>query len=200
MDSRMTKRKTRARFLLIALAVNLALAGVLNVHAAHACTCINIPGAEEGLRTSDAVFAGEATDIEADYLAPGNGPPLGRVVFDVTESWKGVPEEPVVAYGQGPGASCGLDFDEGKSYLVYAYRTGDGPDDHLETNLCTATKPLSEARDDLRVLGSPPDALPDTGGSAISPLDRGTTGIMAAILALLTLVGVLLVRAKRGRV
>lgn len=193
----MLASKSGAGFLIVALAMNLAIAGVLDIRAAHACSCVSDPlELEKQIESSDAVFAGEATGIKENDLAPGVGPPLGRVVFDVTKSWKGVPEGPVVAYGQGPGASCGLDFDRSKSYLVYAYHTGDGPDDHLETGLCTATKPLSEARDDLRLLGPPADALPDTGGSAASLLDRDTLSIAAAILALLTLAGVLMVRLR----
>ena len=138
------------------------------------------------------MFSGEVVGIDENDLAPGPGPSLGKVTFDVSDVWKGVSEEPVAVYGQGPEASCGIDFERGESYLVYAYRSsGDGA---LETNLCDATKPLTEAERDLGVLGPP--TLPGTGGS-ILPIGDATT--IVAAFALLALASTLVAwRLRRG--
>ena len=186
-------RLTRVRLgvLIFALAVNLLLAGASNLRNAHACSCISLP-LEKHLRSSDAVFSGEVVGVDENDLSPGAGPRLGKVTFDVSDVWKGVSEESVAVYGQGPGASCGLNFEEDESYLVYAYRSNeDGP---LETDLCNATKPLTEAERDLRLLGTPDATLPGTGGS-ILPIGDATT----AAFVLLALASALVVwRLRRG--
>jgi hypothetical protein len=191
-------RLTRIRlgFLIFALAVNLLVAGTSNLRNAHACSCASVP-LEKHLRTSDAVFSGEAVGIDENDLSPGAGPQLGKVTFNVSDVWKGVSEEPVAVYGQGPEATCGIDFEEGESYLVYAYRSnGDGAN-LLQTDLCNETKPLEAAERDLRVLGPPDATLPGTGGYVFSPVGDATT--IAAAFALLALASALVVwRLRRG--
>ena len=189
-------RLTRIRlgFLIFALAVNLLLAGTSNLRNAHACSCISVP-LEEHLRTSDAVFSGEVVGIDENDLPPGAGPQLGKVTFDVSDVWKGASEEPVAVYGQGPEASCGIDFEEGESYLVYAYRSNGDGIKPLQTDLCNATKPLAAAKRDLRVLGPP--TLPGTGGYIFSPI--GASATITTAFVLLALAGMLVVwRLRRG--
>ena len=191
-------RLTRIRlgFLIFALAVNLLLAGTSNLRNAHACSCISVP-LEEHLRTSDAVFSGEVVGIDENDLSPGAGPQLGKVTFDVSGVWKGASEEPVAVYGQGPEASCGIDFEEGESYLVYAYRSNGDGTNPLQTDLCNATKPLAAAERDLRVLGPPDTTLPGTGGYIFSPI--GASATIAAAFALLALASTFVVwRLRRG--
>jgi Tissue inhibitor of metalloproteinase len=188
-------RLTRIRlgFLIFALAVNLLLAGTSNLRNAHACSCAGAP-LEDHLRTSDAVFSGEVVDIDESDLSRGPWPRLGKVTFDVSEVWKGVSEEPVAVYGQGPEATCGIDFEEGESYLVYAYRSSGGG--ALQTDLCNETKPLAAAERDLQLLGPPDATLPGTGGYIFSPVGDATA--IAAAFALLALAGTLVVwRLKR---
>ena len=182
-------RLTRIRlgFLIFALAVNLLVAGTSNLRNAHACTCAPLGPLEEHLRTSDAVFSGEVMGIDENDLSPGPGPRLGKVTFDVSDVWKGVSEEPVAVYGQGPGASCGIDFEEGESYLVYAYRSNGDGGNLLQTDLCNGTKPLGAAERDLRVLAPPDAALPGTGGYMFTPI--GAT--IAGVFTLLALAGTL---------
>ncbi len=180
--------------LIVAVAINLLVVGILNVREAHACSCAS-QTLEKEIRTSDAVFSGEVVGVESDVLLPGPGPPLGKVTFDVRDSWKGVSGQSVVVYGQGPEVSCGIDFEQGKSYLVYAYRSKGNEGDPLETSLCDATKPLAEAKGDLPVLGPPGATLPDTGGSVSSPIGEATT--VAAAFVLLVLASTLVVWCLR---
>ncbi|MBA3425334.1 MAG: hypothetical protein H0U04_12535 [Rubrobacter sp.] len=203
----MTERKTKAGFLAVALAVSLPVTVFLNTGVAHACSCAGVPSAEEGLRTSDAVFWGEATNVEGQDLSPDSNPDLGPVAFlgpvtfKVKEYWKGDVPESVVVLGQGMGASCGLDFDKGKSYLVFAYRSGDTGDAPLGTDLCSATGPLTDVEAAPRVLGPPINQLPDTGGPepAQAPASRAVAAV--ASVALIALAGALILRQRlrRGR-
>lgn len=159
--------RTRVRLLILFVAVSAVLSATVNMRAAYACSCAGIGGPEKELKSSDAVFTGEVSSVEADETAPGSGLPIGKVVFDLEDSWKGDLRDSVAVYGQGSGISCGLNFDEGKSYLVFAYRSGG---DALETDLCTSTQPLEKADSELRALGPPDGELPDTGGPDLSRL------------------------------
>lgn len=106
--------KTRAGFLVIALALNLVLASTLHVREARACSCAGGFSVQEKLRDSDAVFWGEVVSVEEQGSTSSTPPFLAPVTFEVRESWKGVSQGRVIVHGQGIGASCGLDFDEGE--------------------------------------------------------------------------------------
>jgi hypothetical protein len=182
--------RIRASLLAAALVVNLFVAGFLNAPGAYACSCIFQP-LEKEIRTSDAVFSGEVVNIDESDLSPGVGPRLGKVTFDVNESWKGMLGESVAVYGQGPEESCGIEFENDESYLVYAYRSNGDTSEPLETNFCDATKLLDEAGGDLQILGPPTTGLPDTGGPA--PLSRGASSSIA-VAVLIALSGTLALR------
>jgi hypothetical protein len=195
--------RIRVSLLAAALVVNLFVAGFLNARSACACSCAGTSTVEESLRTSDAVFSGEVVSLGAEDPEPQDGTPLGGVEFRVKESWKGVSDGSVIIYGQGEGYfgeagegemvvvnSCAVTFERGESYLVYAYRVGEKAGGHLETDVCTATKPLSDAGADLRALGSLTTGLPDTGGPA--PPSRGASSV--AVVVLIALAGTLALR------
>jgi hypothetical protein len=189
--------RSRASFLAAALLVNLVAAGTLGVREARACSCVGIPSVKEGLRNSDAVFWGEAVSVEEQGFASIAPPFQAPVTFEVRESWKGVSQERVVVHGQGMEASCGLDFDEGKTYLVFAYNVGKGEDGPLGTDLCTATKPLSDVEAASRALGSPTDQFPDAGGPDARYFGGGLTATAVAVFASLVLTGVINARRQR---
>lgn len=141
-----------------------------------ACSCVAVPPAEN-LRDSDAVFSGTAVDFKDN-----NG-----VVFEVEESWKGVPGRSVTVYERMAGTTCEIGFEKGDSYLVYANKGGeDGP---LETELCAGTEPLKYAESDVEALGPPSGALPETGGPGAAAL-----AAIPAVLLLLVSAGALLRR------
>jgi hypothetical protein len=201
----MSAVRIRAGLLAVALVVNLFVAIVFAAPSAHACSCAGIQTPAEGLRASDAVFSGEVVGLGAEDPQPRDGTPLGGVEFRVKESWKGVSDGAAIIYGQGEGYfgearegdmvvvnSCAVTFEQGESYLVYAYRRGENAGGPLGTDICTATKPLADAEADLRVLGPPTTGLPDTGGPA--PLrDRGAPSSVAVVV-LIALAGTLALR------
>lgn len=188
---RVRPARTRAILLACVLAANLVFFGGLNVRDAHACTCAEAQTPTEGLESSDAVFMGEVISLGAGDLNPGDDVPLGGAKFGIKESWKGISGNSTVIYGfgatEGGGmlveTSCDVTFERGDSYLVYANREKEEGDEILYTDICTATKPLSDAEEDLRVLGSPSSTLPDTGGVPLPGLGAAALAVTSLILA-----------------
>jgi hypothetical protein len=102
----------------------------------------------------------------------------------VSEVWKGSERETLEVSTSSQEGACGYPFKEGQEYLVYAYG-GQG----LETDLCSQTKPLSEAGADLAVLsnssekpkdGSHDEALSDTSGGVSVGAMVGMAGLVMA--------------------
>lgn len=110
---------------------------------AFACSCAPPPPPKKALKGSEAVFSGKVTKIE---IAEKKG--LKEVTIEVQTVWKGAKKKTLVVRTAIHGATCGYSFKMGKSYLIYCYSS-----DPLTTGLCTRTKPLDKAVDDLKELG-----------------------------------------------
>ncbi len=151
------------------------------------------------MRRSTAVFSGEVREVgELPQKGEGWTTSLAPVTFDVKAAWKGVSGESVVVHGQGPGASCGLDFERGETYLVFAGGSGRGGDGPLETGLCSATRQTSE--ETARNMLGPPETLPETGGVPPERAQRGmesTRVVTTAALVLLAAGALFAGRAMR---
>ena len=162
---------------------------------AYACSCAVEAGvtkqerAQEAFSQAAAVFAGEVTNIE--------DPPPSSVVssvdpvtvtFDVSEAWKGAGSGTREITTPMSGASCGYEFQSGEEYLVYA-------PENMEVLLCGETKPLSNAKADLEVLGTA-NTLPDTSGITTPNAVAGIAGLVL-VLATLTFVFVFSGRLSR---
>jgi hypothetical protein len=196
---------TRAGLLVAAFLACLVMVGGPYAGEAHACSCAGTGSTEEALRRSTAVLSGEVVEVEEPSMEqveptdPGM-PLLGPVTFDVKAAWKGVSGESVVVHGQGPGAGCGLDFERGETYLVFAGGTGKGGDGPLETGLCSATRQTSE--ETARNMLGPPETLPETGGVSPERVERrmeSTRVATTAVLVLLATGALFAGRAMRGR-
>ena len=170
----MTATRTRALFFTVALLMSFALSSGPGAGVAQACSCAS-RSLESEFRVSEAVFSGTVTSIgetpddvsldPEEFMEP---PLLGKVTFEVEESLKGVSADSVEVYGQGDEGGCGLDFQEGEAYLVYAYRTGE-EDDLLGADYCGSTRPLDVAQTDIRYLKAEGLVTPETGGPIIPP-------------------------------
>ena len=85
-----------------------------------------------------------------NLVEPSTSPfPASRLVrFRVDQSWREeVPREVQVRTGSG-GGDCGYTFIKGVRYLVFARRNGE----QLNTSICSPTKPISDAGEDLEYL------------------------------------------------
>jgi hypothetical protein len=112
-----------------------------------ACTC---RGAEEppcvAYQKADAVFVGFVVDITEAPLSPGNDFKELFVHFSVERRLKGVSEEDLKV-ATITGTDCDIGFKVGEQYLVFAYR--ESQHNRLTTGICTRTKQLSRAEEDL---------------------------------------------------
>jgi hypothetical protein len=138
-------------FLSVILAATLT---ALLAQPASACSCAPLPSVAEARSRAQAVFEGVVTKVEP--LSPtresgaktAGGHALTRVTFSVLGIWKGdVPAALTIET-----AGCGFAFQDGRSYVVYAYPDGTGG--ALATNLCTRTRDATlEERSALDQLG-----------------------------------------------
>lgn len=113
----------------------------------NACSCAG-PGVPcQAYWDASAVFVGTVSYSSRVTLDEGNYQRSQRVVrFTLEEVFRGVKgTEAEVMTGLGD-ADCGYGFRLGGQYLVYAYRD---KDDKLHTGICTRTRLLSEAADDI---------------------------------------------------
>jgi len=113
-----------------------------------ACKCMPQSPADS-LAQAVAVFEGQVVELRDGEPEKG-GPAADRAVkLAVVRAWKGVESETVDLLTPSDGAACGYNFTRGASYLVYASADSSG----LRVVSCSRTRPISEAGEDLRLLG-----------------------------------------------
>jgi 5-hydroxyisourate hydrolase-like protein (transthyretin family) len=98
----------------------------------------------------EAVFAGVVTDI-VDPALTAYGYGRKHVMLNITEAFTGLEREAkqiTIQTGLG-GGDCGYTFERGTEYLIYAYRRRDRG---LETGICSPTRPVADASEDLKYL------------------------------------------------
>jgi Carboxypeptidase regulatory-like domain len=156
-----------------------------------ACSCIGTEPPCQAAWTATAVFTGTVLDI-ADPAPPPPQPagpkPIrpsiyyssttpfsshNRVVrMQIAEVLTGVDpgqKEIEIVTGMG-GGDCGYSFQPAVDYIVYAYKNSDG---RLETGICSRTRPLTQAAEDVAYLRAFPQ-LPATADIRVSVFDNST--------------------------
>ncbi|MFC2106346.1 hypothetical protein ACFLS0_06320 [Candidatus Bipolaricaulota bacterium] len=132
---------------MMALAVGFSLA-------AAACSCAAPGTPEDALEAADAVFSGRVIGLRLEPQTPEDPtisfmPEDLLATFIVSLVWKGTLEQETVVRTTFTCCVCGYAFQIGETYLVYAY----GDESGIRTSVCTRTKPIALAKDDLDVLG-----------------------------------------------
>ena len=118
---------------------------------ASACSCMMLPPPEDALNEADAVFSGEVVKIiENGKITKGSGK---TVHFKVNEVWKGTNESEVVITTGNNEGDCGIPFEEGQKYLVYATMSDMYVNNTLSTTICHRTTEFAGASGDLNALG-----------------------------------------------
>jgi hypothetical protein len=145
----------------------------------YACSCIPSPPVEEELERVTAVFSGSVTSIKE---VKSEFEPL-KVTFKVDRIWKGISETEVSIYTGRDSAGCGYHFEEGESYLIYASET----EGKLTTGLCSLTKELSSADQDITILGE--GKIPTNNATNESTLDQPYFQSISWILLSTVIVG-----------
>ncbi|TCP55484.1 tissue inhibitor of metalloproteinase [Tumebacillus sp. BK434] len=177
----------------------------------YACSCVAPTSPQAALAEAKAVFAGKVQQVEAQS-------PYYKVTFAVNTAWKGIDNaESAVLTAIGGEASCGIKFQPGQEYLIYSNTTEDG---RLHASLCSRTKELQQADEDLKALGtgthflatsfveqrverSEPakqQAMPFEPEKQNAVIDFGATGVWAALAVLLAAGAAFwMLQRKRGK-
>jgi len=133
---------------------------------ARPCSCVPPLPPEEEYARVDAVLKGTVFDISLttppDYL---------DVQVIVSGYWKGTVVPLMHVYTPLDEASCGFEFEIGTEYLIYAFDSTEPCCPTVVTGICTRTRVLSSAQEDLDYLGDP---LP-------VPVDEVTWGVVKAM-------------------
>ena len=148
---------------------------VFSTTPARACKCM-LPTIEAARADAAALFEGRVLEV-AEQTREGEMPRV-RATLAVVRTWKGLDrEERVDVLTNKDSAACGYEFAKETSYLVYAQRN----DGVLHVSLCSRTRPMSQASEDLKVLGAgstPVRIEPKSSGAADAGAD--TAGADAA--------------------
>ena len=125
--------------------------------AALACTCAGTRAPCQSYWEAKAVFVGTVIDgKEVTFKRQGYTESMLKVRFSIDEGFRGAEGaqiEVLTGYG---GGDCGFGFRQSKQYLVYAY----DDDGTLVTGVCTRTKAIEKAADDLAFIRGLPNAKP----------------------------------------
>lgn len=131
---------------LLLLVALLGTAWCLPRATAHACSCAPLTP-NDALAHATMAFEGRVLAISEPLDEPL---PHREVTFAVVRAWKGVESvERMVVKTAADGAACGYGFAPDTSYLVFARATDGAP----WASLCSGTKPMAEAGEDLQALG-----------------------------------------------
>lgn len=139
----MKKAAAGLTFLLLLIAPRLAFA----------CSCVGTTPACQAVFSADAVFVAYVESIRSVEV-PGPVPEIPTMTestarLRVVELFRGrVRKGMEITMPTGDGAMCGYEFSEHGTYLVYASDF----QDHFTTSLCSRTRPLGRAAEDLAFL------------------------------------------------
>jgi hypothetical protein len=115
-----------------------------------ACTCVPAKSAAREFERATAVFSGKVVEVrrhkQAEDIFAGV-----EAVFRVEKVWKGVERRTVSVFTSSQSSACGYGFKEGRTYLVYAHGGAEG---RLSTSICSRTRRLKDAGEDLKELGA----------------------------------------------
>ncbi|RED55548.1 hypothetical protein [Cohnella lupini] len=166
---------------------------LLEPQSAYACSCAAPESPEKQVKAEldyrSAIFAGTVQKITPPswfrIIRPTADPV--KVTFKVSEVWKGNIGRQTIVYTALGSDSCGVEYLKGTEYIVSASLNSKS----METNLCSMTKPLADASNELAVLGEGyPPADNDSGKVVFS---------IIAITATIIVGGAVVIRIIRHR-
>lgn len=145
-----------------------------SIDVAVACMCMGTPSPCASFKETPVVFVGLVTSIKEDKVdivrfGEKQTVRTGLLAhFTVEEPLKGITQKTVEVGTGGGGGDCGYPFKEGRRYLVYAYQSQgealsssmsrtviggrSGKAAQLSANICSRTRLLEEAIDDVELI------------------------------------------------
>ena len=135
----------------LGVVVSLAALAMMPAAVADACSCA-MPGPPcQSAWSADTVFSGVVLSIDG-YDRPESGR-VNVVRIEVERPFRNVPSAMVEVETGSGGGDCGYRFQVGRRYVVYATKLETAG---LATSICTRTKPVEQADEDLRYLATVP--------------------------------------------
>jgi hypothetical protein len=156
---------------LIQLALSATIVTILLAIAsrpARACSCGELTD-EEAFQGATAVFLGTVRSVSAAEVPTTRYGPLLEVTLDVARVWKGEVSRTQAVVTPNSGATCGVTFHAGRTYLVYVTRNASG----FWASLCSGTRATDQAADELG-LGPGSAPLEPRGHAGSSPPGRAS--------------------------
>jgi hypothetical protein len=170
----------------VGLSVPAFILFLLTPLSASACDCGYSGAPCQAFARTPYVFSGRVTKISTIAIKMSNGEEYRDrlITFDVARAYRGGDGKTVTEIVTGSGGTdCGYDFREGEKYLVYAFShpaTG-----KLYTGICSRTRRLAEAGDDLDYFAKKDDPAHGAGiEGRITELSRGpdnNTGVIGPL-------------------
>ncbi|WP_145408202.1 hypothetical protein [Paenibacillus xylanexedens] len=153
---------------------------------AYACSCVGNTALER-LESENYSAVFEGTVIEKGSRSQLGFGEYRKYTFEAVRAWKGVNGQKVTIHSLDQGSSsCGFQFTKGETYLVFA--SSDEKDQTLKTTLCSGNKLISQADEDVQLLGAGEWVTEDDSGSTesspnyIFPLTLGSIGLFLVIV------------------
>ncbi|MGH3938205.1 MAG: hypothetical protein ACRDTG_06160 [Pseudonocardiaceae bacterium] len=137
----------------VMLPLSVPLLMVTTAPDALACSCATI-GFPSQIERADVVFTGQAIERdEAVGILAGSGDPV-TWTFAVDRLHKGAAQDEQEVVSARSEATCGIEFEVGTTYLVFASGQSSDDADSMATGLCDGTRRLSEvSANDMKALG-----------------------------------------------
>jgi hypothetical protein len=143
----------------LACAIVVALVLAVGPRAARACSCLPPAPPADAAGRATAVFEGRTFGARREQNEL-------RFAFEVTRVWKGEVPPSIEIVTALQSAACGRSYEFGVPYVVYASTRDDGT---LVDNLCSRSRMVVDAVEDLDTLGAGRPPLPD-GASVPGPV------------------------------
>jgi len=112
-----------------------------------ACSCFGNESVEKSFESADLVFAGKVESTNEGKRTETN---MRQTSFFVLRTWKGNFDAANIRLNESK-HNCRFHFENGASYLVYAY-TDPLNEGGFTTTTCSRTGPIAEARSDIDIL------------------------------------------------
>jgi hypothetical protein len=117
---------------------------LISIHYALSCSCLPTNTTLTELSKSTSVFSGKVYQINISSTEV-------QVYFCISRIWKGIVGTRYLVRTNPDAGLCGFKFEFGKEYLVFT----DSINTKLWASICSRTKLISDASDDLKDLGNP---------------------------------------------
>ncbi len=138
--------RTRIIFLAVLIVILLA-------DRAYACSCVPRMPPCEAYKETPAIFIALVTDIDLPSKDTNKSP---YAYLSIEQAFKGINETKIKMWQGSGSGDCSFVFEKGERYLIYAGYSDETKQFH--TNICTRSRPLAYAAEDLDYLRGLPSS------------------------------------------